>query len=50
VDALDAAFFEHDFMFRAVGDTLALSPPLIVAESQIGEIFDKLARIIKAVA
>ena len=28
---------------------LALSPPLIVTENQIGEIFDKL-RIIKAVA
>jgi beta-alanine--pyruvate transaminase len=50
MDALDAGFFEHDFMFRAVGDTLALSPPLIVTENQIGEIFDKLARIIKAVA
>jgi beta-alanine--pyruvate transaminase len=49
-EALEAGFFEHDFMFRAVGDTLALSPPLIVTENQIGEIFDKLARIIKAVA
>ena len=50
MEALDAGFFEHDFMFRAVGDTLALSPPLIVSESQIGEMFEKLARIIKAVA
>src|SRR5262252_266860 len=50
MEALEAGFFEHDFMFRAVGDTLALSPPLIISESQIGEIFDKLARIIKAVA
>src|SRR6188768_2506716 len=50
MDALDLGFFEHDVMFRAIGDTLALSPPLIVSESQIGEIFDKLARIIKAVA
>ena len=48
--ALDAGYFEHDFMFRAVGDTLALSPPLIVSEAQIGEMFDKLAKIIKAVA
>ncbi len=48
--ALDAGYFEYDFMFRAVGDTLALSPPLIVSEAQIGEMFDKLARIIKAVA
>jgi beta-alanine--pyruvate transaminase len=50
IDALEAGFFEHDLAFRAVGDTLALSPPLIVTENQIGEIFDKLARIIKVVA
>ena len=37
-------------MLRAVGDTLALSPPLIVSEGQIGEIFDKVGKIIKAVA
>ena len=48
--ALDAGYFAHDFMFRAVGDTLALSPPLIVSEAQIGEMFDKLATIIKEVA
>jgi beta-alanine--pyruvate transaminase len=50
MEALEAAYFEHDFMFRAVGDTLALSPPLIVSEAQIGEMFDKLAKIIKQVA
>jgi beta-alanine--pyruvate transaminase len=49
-EALDAGYFDYDFMFRAVGDTLALSPPLIVSETQIGEMFDKLGRIIKAVA
>src|SRR6188472_1034762 len=48
--ALEAGFFEHDVIFRAVGDTLALSPPLIVSESQIGEMFDKLGHIIRAVA
>jgi beta-alanine--pyruvate transaminase len=37
-------------MFRAIGDTIAMSPPLIVTEAQIGEMFDKLAKIIKAVA
>jgi beta-alanine--pyruvate transaminase len=50
LQCLEAGFFEHDVMFRAVGDTLALSPPLIVSESQIGEMFDKLAKIIKQVA
>jgi len=34
----------------AVGDTLALSPPLIVSEAQIGEIFDKVGKIIRQVA
>ena len=37
-------------MLRAIGDTLAMSPPLIVSEAQIGEMFDKLAKIIKAAA
>jgi beta-alanine--pyruvate transaminase len=49
-EALDLGYFDYDFMFRAVGDTLALSPPLIVSESEIGEMFDKLAKIIKQVA
>jgi beta-alanine--pyruvate transaminase len=49
-EAMDLAFHEHGLMIRGVGDTLALSPPLIISESQIGEIFDKLAKIIKAVA
>jgi beta-alanine--pyruvate transaminase len=50
MEALELGFFERDFMFRAVGDTLALSPPLIVTETQIGEMFDKLAKIIRQVA
>ena len=49
-EALDTAFYDHGLMLRAVGDTLALSPPLIVSEAQIGEIFEKVTRIIKAVA
>jgi beta-alanine--pyruvate transaminase len=49
-EAMDRAFHEQDFTIRAVGDTLALSPPLIVSEAQIGEMFDKLAKVIKSVA
>jgi beta-alanine--pyruvate transaminase len=49
-EALEMAFYDHDLMLRAVGDTLALSPPLIIKEEQIGEIFGKVAKIIKAVA
>jgi beta-alanine--pyruvate transaminase len=37
-------------MVRAAGESIALSPPLIVSETQIDEIFDKVGRAIKAVA
>jgi beta-alanine--pyruvate transaminase len=42
--------FEADLLSRITGDTIALSPPLIVSEAQIGEIFDKLRRVIHAVS
>jgi beta-alanine--pyruvate transaminase len=48
--ALDCAFLDNDLMLRVAGDTLALTPPLIVSEDQIGEIVDKVAKVIKAVA
>ncbi len=37
-------------MLRTAGDTLALTPPLIISESQIGEIMDKVTKVIRAVA
>ncbi len=40
-DAMERGFHDHDIMLRITGDTLALSPPLIVSEAQIGEIFEK---------
>jgi beta-alanine--pyruvate transaminase len=49
-DAMEKAFHDEGVMVRNIGDTLALTPPLIVGESQIGEIFDKVARVIRAVA
>ena len=49
-DAMTKGFHEEDVTLRAVGDTLALSPPLIVTEAQIDELFGKVARLIKAVA
>ena len=49
-EALETAFHDHDRMSRAAGDTICLTPPLIVSESQIGEIMDKVAKVIRAVA
>jgi beta-alanine--pyruvate transaminase len=47
---LNSAFHDHDIMLRSVGDTLALTPPLIVSENDIGEIVDKVGKVIRAVA
>ncbi len=49
-EAMEHAFHDEDLMIRITGDTLALSPPLIVSEAQIGEIFEKVGRVIGAVA
>jgi beta-alanine--pyruvate transaminase len=45
---LERGFHEDGVMMRAVGDTLALTPPLIISEAQIGELFDKVALLIRA--
>jgi beta-alanine--pyruvate transaminase len=49
-DALNSAFHDNDLMLRIAGDSLALTPPLIISEEQIGEIVDKVDKIIRAVA
>jgi beta-alanine--pyruvate transaminase len=49
-DAMVKAFSEQSLTIRSTGDTLALTPPLIVSEREIGEIVGKVAAVIKAVA
>jgi beta-alanine--pyruvate transaminase len=49
-EAMNRAFHDEGLMVRITGDTLALCPPLIVREAQIGEMFDKVGRVIGAVA
>src|ERR1700758_4631428 len=49
-DAMVSAFHDNDLMLRIAGDTLALTPPLIISEDQIGEIIDKVGKVIRAVA
>ncbi len=49
-DAMVKAFEEENLVIRVTGETIALTPPLIVSESQIGEIFEKVARVVRAVA
>src|SRR5215471_5526338 len=49
-DAMVKGFNEESVMVRITGDTLALTPPLIVSEREIEELFGKVARVIRAVA
>ncbi len=49
-EALQHGFHEHDIMIRVAGDIIALTPPLIVSEAEVGEIVDKVGKIIRAVA
>ncbi len=48
-EVMDRAFREQDLMVRITGDTIALTPPLIITETQVGDIADKLKRIIPTV-
>jgi len=42
--------FENGVMVRSTGDTIALSPPLIVEKQQIDQMFDTVARSLKTVS
>ena len=44
------AFNAEDLVVRITGETIALTPPLIVSEREIEEIFAKVATVIRAVA
>ncbi len=44
VARLGAAVLEEGLITRALRDTMAVCPPLIITEAQIGELFDKLER------
>ncbi|MBB3773150.1 beta-alanine--pyruvate transaminase [Angulomicrobium tetraedrale] len=48
-EAMEHAFHEEGLMFRVTGDTIAVSPPLIISEAQVGELVEKIGRTIDAV-
>jgi beta-alanine--pyruvate transaminase len=47
--AMEKAFGDEGVLFRITGDTIALTPPLIMSEDDIAQIFGKVARVIEAV-
>ena len=48
--AMEEAFHRQDILVRVSGDTIVLCPPIMITKDQIGEIADKAARVIRAVA
>lgn len=48
-EGLERAFQEEGLMIRTSGDTLVVTPPLIISEDQVGELVDKLGRVIDKV-
>jgi beta-alanine--pyruvate transaminase len=41
--------YENGLLIRTTGDIIALSPPLIVSESQIGEIIDGVRKALRSI-
>jgi len=48
--AIEETFHRQDMLMRVAGDTLVISPPLILTANHIDEIVEKTARAIRAVA
>jgi beta-alanine--pyruvate transaminase len=42
MEAAERLFWEHDMLVRFTGNTIALSPPLIVNAGQVGEMVDRI--------
>jgi beta-alanine--pyruvate transaminase len=47
-DAIQLAFHEQNMVVRVSGDTIALSPPLIATEVDIGRIVDGIRGVLAA--
>jgi beta-alanine--pyruvate transaminase len=49
--AMENGFHDHDILIRITGDTIALSPPLMINEAQIDEILKvKIPKVLDSVA
>ena len=49
-DVMTTCFWRENLLVRVTGDTVALSPPLVVSESQIVEIVDAVRRALRSVS
>jgi len=49
-EVIQRAFFDENLVLRVSGDTIALSPPLIVSEAELGEIVERLRRVLQSLS
>ena len=49
-DVMTTCFWRENLLVRVTGDTVALSPPLVVSEAQIVEIVDAVRRALRTVS
>ena len=49
MDAMNSCFWDQDLLVRITGEIIALSPPLIVSESQVGEIIERVRRALRSI-
>ncbi len=50
MDAMNACFWDENLLVRITGDTIALSPPLIISEDQIGDLTLRVRRTLRSIA
>ena len=47
---MEEAYHRQDLLIRIAGDTIVLSPPLIISDAQIGEVAERVGKVIRALA
>ncbi len=50
MDAMNACFWDENLLVRITGDIIALSPPLIISEAQIGEVIERVRTTLRRIA
>jgi beta-alanine--pyruvate transaminase len=46
-EVIQRAFWDENLVVRVSGDTIALSPPLIASESDLGDMVERVRRIVQ---
>jgi beta-alanine--pyruvate transaminase len=49
LEVLDRGFNEYDIMMRVTGDIIALTPPLIITQDEIGMIVEKIRKLLQSI-